>query len=608
MLKSCNFKDQLKIKPSRMFKILKLSTFCILSLAMLSMSFPFNDLWKEKVNSILVPALERGETLEMMIVFESKIDLQKANRLKNKDAKGNYVFTELKRVTRNDQQSVWNLLNEEKVEFRSFALTNSLLLKGDLDLVQQLSEFSTVKRIINNPTVQLDAAMNETEAGSRGPDAVEWGIAMIGADQVWNMGYRGEGVTVAGEDTGYDWQHPALINSYRGYDGTAADHNYNWHDAIHEISPLHEDVNPTPELNPCGLESGEPCDDNNHGTHTMGTMVGEDGENQIGVAPGAKWMACRNMERGYGSPATYIECFEFFLAPTDLNGENADPTKAPHVINNSWSCPQMEGCNPDNWDLMETAVNNLKAAGVVVVASAGNSGSGCETVSTPAAMFLNSFTIGSTTSADEISGFSSRGPVTVDGSGRMKPNVTAPGSQVRSCVREGGYSTFSGTSMAGPHVAGAVALIISANPELAGQVETIEGILETTAVAKTTDQICGGVAGTEIPNHTFGFGRIDALAAVELALSLIVDVEETVLDKQIKVFPNPVQDRLSFDFGSLRGKATLNIYDYQGKLLVQNNIEMSEVINLDLKGLNSGLYIYEIEANGIFTKGKFFKK
>ena len=207
------------------------------------------------------------------------------------------------------------------------------------------------------------------------------------------------------------------------------------------------------------MDSQEPCDDQGHGTHTMGTMIGSEGDNQIGVAPDAQWCACRNMERGYGTPFTYIECFEWFLAPTDLNNENPDPSKAPHVINNSWGCPPTEGCNPDNFELMNIVVNNLRAAGIVVVVSAGNDGSGCGSVYTPAAIYEGSFSIGATRSNDTIAGFSSRGPVWSDGSNRLKPNVCAPGTNVRSSVPGGGYDYSSGTSMAGPHVAGLVASV-----------------------------------------------------------------------------------------------------------------------------------------------------
>ena len=147
-------------------------------------------------------------------------------------------------------------------------------------------------------------------------------------------GYTGQGAVIAGQDTGYQWDHPALKDQYRGWNGSAADHNYNWHDAIHATGSS------------CGADSPCPCDDNDHGTHTMGTMVGDDGgANQIGMAPGARWIGCRNMNAGVGTPTTYIECFEWFIAPTDLAGQNPNPAMAPDVINNSWGCPESEGCS-----------------------------------------------------------------------------------------------------------------------------------------------------------------------------------------------------------------------------------------------------------------------
>ena len=167
---------------------------------------------------------------------------------------------------------------------------------------------------------------------------------------------------------------------------------------------------------------------------------------------------------------------------------------------------------------MESAIQNLKDAGVVVVVSAGNSGSGCGSVESPAAFFQESFTIGATDDNDEIASFSSRGPSTGYGSGVLKPNVSAPGVSVYSSEPGDDYGTHSGTSMAGPHVAGAVALLISADPGLEGDVEAIEDILELTAIPLTSDQTCGGVSGSSIPNNTYGYGRIDALAAVNYAL------------------------------------------------------------------------------------------
>jgi uncharacterized repeat protein (TIGR01451 family) len=244
----------------------------------------------------------------------------------------------------------------------------------------------------------------------------------------------------------------------------------------------------------------------------MGTMVGDDGgNNKIGMAPGARWIGCRNMDAGgKGTPETYIGCYQWFVAPTRVDGSEPRPDLAPDVINNSWSCPPSEGCTDPN--VLLKAVQNLVAAGIVTAHSAGNLGSSCSSVEDPAAIYDESFTVGATASSDNIAGFSSRGPVTVDGSNRPKPDISAPGVNVRSSIPGGGYSLKSGTSMASPHVAGLVALLISAQPAMRGQVDQIEWAIEQTAVSRTTNEGCGGDLPDEIPNNTYGWGRIDALA------------------------------------------------------------------------------------------------
>jgi serine protease AprX len=132
-------------------------------------------------------------------------------------------------------------------------------------------------------------------------------------------------------------------------------HNYNWWDAIH--SDLSGNGS-----NPCGYSVAAPCDDHGHGTHTTGTGIGDDGAgNQIGVAPGARWIACRNMEEGWGSPSTYLECFDFFLAPWDLNQQNPDVNQRPDVVGNSYTCPPAEGCAANT---LLAAMDNLRAAGI----------------------------------------------------------------------------------------------------------------------------------------------------------------------------------------------------------------------------------------------------
>jgi subtilisin family serine protease len=259
---------------------------------------------------------------------------------------------------------------------------------------------------------------------------------------------------------------------------------------------------------------------------------------------------------------------------------------------------------------METVVQNLKASGVVVVVSAGNSGSqGCGSVSTPAAMFEASFSVGATAQNDTIAGFSSRGPVTVNGSGIRKPDVSAPGVGVRSCIRDSSYASFSGTSMAGPHTAGLVALMISANPDLAGQVELIEDIIEQTAVPKTDTLDCGGISSQDIPNNIYGYGRINALAAVNEGLNFSNTNNNDIPEVSVTIFPNPTSDLVSFEFLNILGKTNVEIFDATGKLLQshQYNLLEYQIEKIDLNSFAVGVYFYKIKNEVVEKTGKIFK-
>ena len=460
--------------------------------------------WRNKVDPLVLKTAADGET-EFLVLLHEQADLSEAFKLESKLEKVHYVYQQLTEVAARTQGPILAELADLGVEHRPYWIANMVWVRGDLPVLTALADREDITHVYANPKVRLDEPNRDPiMLVPQSTDSIEWNIAKVRAPEAWAAGYTGQGITIGGQDTGYDWKHPALKDQYRGWDGASADHNYNWHDAIHQS-----------DGNPCGEDSPEPCDDHGHGTHTMGIMVGEDPNklNQIGMAPGARWIGCRNMDRTIGSPVTYSECYQWFLAPTDLNDMNPDPAKAPDVINNSWSCPPSEGCNEP--EILQQVVQAVRAAGILTVHSAGNSGPICSSVNAPGAIYETSFTVGNTTINDEIAFSSSRGPVTIDGSGRLKPDVSAPGTSIRSSYPGGGYLDLSGTSMASPHVAGLAALLFSAQPALIGNVDHVEGLIARTAIPLTSEQECGGGPGTSIPNNTSGWGRIDALNALQ---------------------------------------------------------------------------------------------
>jgi len=328
------------------------------------------------------------------------------------------------------------------------------------------------------------------------PTADEWNIVWVKAAQVWANGHTGTDHVIGNADTGVAWRHPALIENYRGSSAGTVNHNYNWWDAIHNGGG-----------NSCGLNSQQPCDDNGHGTHTTGTAVGKP---SIGVAPGAKWIGCRNMNAGLGTPQRYIECLQFFAAPTDLAGENPNPSLAPHSIGNSYGCPPSEGCAPN---ALASAVTNVINAGIFMSVSAGNSGPSCRTVNDPPAIYENSYSVGATgLRSHTIASYSSRGPVSVDASGRRKPDLVAPGSSVRSAFPPSGYASLSGTSMASPHITGAIPLLWQAKPALRRDIKATVDALNNAAlpVPVTTCE-----SPSSVPNNVYGYGELDILRATQ---------------------------------------------------------------------------------------------
>ncbi|MFD0783797.1 S8 family serine peptidase, partial [Micromonospora azadirachtae] len=317
---------------------------------------------------------------------------------------------------------------------------------------------------------------------------VSWGLDAIHAPEAWAMGATGAGITVSNLDSGVQFDHPALMHQYRGTkpDGTV-DHNYNWMAAR-------------------GTCTAAPCDDNGHGTHTMGTMVGDDGTNHVGVAPDAQWIATNGCCDSTGVESL-LKSGWWLLAPTDLQGNNPDPSKRPHVINNSWG-QTLEHSYDDFFQAIDEA---WSAAGIFSVWSSGNTTpyADCDTVSSPGSA-ESAYSVGAYDSDGTLASFSRKGE---GEGGRIKPEISAPGVAVRSSYPNNSYVEMAGTSMAAPHVAGAVADLWSYDLTLIGQVDQTRRLLAESAV-DVDDTECGGTADF---NNKYGEGRLDLVRLLELA-------------------------------------------------------------------------------------------
>jgi len=455
-----------------------------------------------------------GASGDFLVILRSQVDLAPmvSAPAGQRDAQ---VVSSLRQAAETSQAALAADLTARGVHFRAYWIVNLLAVHGDATLVTYLATRPEVAYIEPNDPFKADLETPTTAvSGAPVPAAAnltpEWNLVTVHATDMWAQGFTGQGIVYGNSDTGVQWNHPALINEYRGWNGSAADHNYNWWDAIHASDNWTTG-------NICGFDLNFPCDDYGHGTHTTGIGVGSgDGVNAIGVAPGAKWIACRNMDGGIGRPSTYIECLQFFMAPTDLNGQNPDPSRHADVISNSYDCPPSEGCGPHS---LGAAVQAVRDAGIFMSVSAGNAGSACSSIYTPPALEAPVFTVGSTDSNNVIAFYSSRGPVTIDGSNRMKPELVAPGTRVYSSWAPDSYTTLDGTSMSAPHVAGAVALLWSADRSLKGNVLATELLLESTAQPLTSSQGCGGDSPTAVPNNVYGYGLLNVKAAYDLAMS-----------------------------------------------------------------------------------------
>ena len=441
-----------------------------------------------KVEPSVVDAVNTKGAATFWAILGEQADLDTSAGL-SRDARGHYVYDKLTSVAKESQAGLTAMLDQRHASYKSYWIVNAVRIQGDESTLLAVAARNDVERVIAPKTYRVPTPK---PAGTPpGINTIEWNIDRIRAPEVWTgFGDRGEGIVVANIDTGVQFDHSALVAQYRGNQGGGTfDHNYNWHDPS----------------NVCGSPSLVPCDNNGHGTHTMGTMVGDDGNpgvNQIGVAPGARYIMAKGCESNFCSDSALLSSAQWILAPTDLNNQNPRPDLRPHVVNNSWG-----GGSGDPW--YQASVDAWVAAGIFPAFSNGNSGSSCNSSGSPGD-YTNSYSAGAFDINNNIAFFSSRGPSFFGGE---KPNIAAPGVSVRSSVPTNGYASFSGTSMASPHVAATVALIWSVAPAIVGDITATAELLDNTAV-DTSDLQCGGTADD---NNVWGEGKLDAFAAVDQA-------------------------------------------------------------------------------------------
>ncbi|MGM0726663.1 S8 family peptidase [Bacillus sp. MZGC1] len=491
---------------------------------------------KAKISSRLMKQFQQDDKVTFLIKMKEQTNTQKvakeavsrAKKQKLTAARTQYtkrsaVVSELRATSEETQQALLTYLQKEQKkkqvkEIHSYYIVNGLAVTGTKEVMEKVASFPEVDQVLPNETRQIhrpvDLKTSKQKKQMKAVDGVEWNISQVHAPEAWALGYDGIGTVVASIDTGVEWDHPALKEKYRGFDPAHPNdpsHEFNWYDAT------------------TGSEA--PYDDLEHGTHVTGTMVGSepDGKNQIGVAPGAKWIAVKAFSEDGGSDADLLDAGEWILAPKDEDG-NPHPEKAPDVVNNSW------GGGPGLDDWYKDVVNAWRAADIFPEFSAGNTDlfnpGGEGSIANPA-NYQEAFATGATDQDNKLGSFSLQGPSPY---GVMKPDIAAPGVNIRSSIPGKGYEDgWNGTSMAGPHVSAVVALLRQVQSDLS--VEEIEQILIDTAKPLTDQQF------PESPNNGYGAGLVDAKEAITALTDGIGTIEGQVTNEDVNLGDMKITDQ-----------------------------------------------------------------
>lgn len=451
-----------------------------------------------KIEAALVDSFTTAGKADYIVRFVDQADLSAAAGM-DWSARGVYVVDTLKAATDTSQVNAKAILDKSGLNYQTFIAGNELYVwSGTLTDASEIAALPEVDYIRATRTYAIDPvlvsmpydtvtwvgdllSMNLQTTVGANPDAtVDWGITDSKADQFWAAyGLKGDGIKVANIDTGVQWNHPALVNQF-ACPGDPSNANC-WSD---------------PE-NWCG---GSACDNNGHGTHTMGTMVAKDDPALpyiAGMAPNSTWIACKGCGTSSCSDFALNSCADWILAP----GGNAN--NRPNVVNNSWG-----GGGGDTW--YQAKVQAWTAAGIFPAFSAGNNYT-CSSMGSPGD-YQESFASASHQSSRVISDFSSKGPSAFGHTPYTKPNISAPGSNICSTVPTNNWSCgYSGTSMASPHTAGAVALLWSCNPGLIGNIDGTFQLLQNNVDVAPAGS-CGAPPDGE-GNYTYGYGYLDVLQA-----------------------------------------------------------------------------------------------
>lgn len=481
----------------------------------------------------LVKLKEQTDTASVANLALQKAALEKTTPSAAKLSARTSVVSALRETASLTQSDLDNYLQKAQKsgdvkDYKSYFIVNAMAVTSTKEVLEQIALFPEVEKILPNEERFLEKVEIDKQAAEEGsaastaapalesgtdktsaqnaagtdtavvsPTSVEWNIAQVGAPEVWDMGIDGTGIVVANLDTGVEYTHPALSSKWRGFDasGNIVDPELSWYDP-HSHAAL-------------------PADTHGHGTHTMGTMVGAeaDGSNQIGVAPGAKWIAVRIFNPST-TDAVILDGGQWLLAPVDEDG-NLHPELAPDVVNNSWG----GGAGLDEW--YRPIVQAWRDAQIFPEFSAGNvtltNPGGPGSVANPA-NYPESFATGATDINSNLASFSLLGPSPY---GEIKPEVSAPGVNIRSSVPGGDYEGgWNGTSMAGPHTTAIAALLLQANHSLT--VDDLEQILTDTATPRTDSQY------PTTPNNGYGYGIVNALDAVGSVLEGVGSVSGRV--------------------------------------------------------------------------------